>query len=115
MTVNSEFQYVQAAAVISRCDESAMLWADCSTNRAREALLEVDDAEPVQECLRLVAVRQAADGHIAEIEPDPDEDLESEMPPTAWKDAAAGCDDSGHDEILVGRGEGKKEHCSPPM
>ena len=31
MTVNSEFQYVQAAAVRSSCDESAMLWAVCST------------------------------------------------------------------------------------
>ncbi len=30
-TVNSEFQYVQAAAVKSQLDESAMLWAVCST------------------------------------------------------------------------------------
>ena len=32
MTVNSEFQYVQAAAVNSTCDESATRWAVCSKN-----------------------------------------------------------------------------------
>ena len=48
MTVNSEFQYVQAAAVISRCDESAMLLGRLLDEPAREVLLEVDDAEPVQ-------------------------------------------------------------------
>ncbi len=30
MTVNSEFQYVHAAAVNSQLDESAMRWAVCS-------------------------------------------------------------------------------------
>ena len=37
MTVNSEFQYVQAAAVSSRCDESAMRWAVCSKKWLRES------------------------------------------------------------------------------
>ena len=36
ITVNSEFQYVQAAAVSRRCDESAIRWAVCSTEVARE-------------------------------------------------------------------------------
>ena len=60
--MNSEFQYVQAAAVSSRCDESAIRWAVCSKNAAREALLEVDHAEAVDERLRRVAVGEAAHG-----------------------------------------------------
>ena len=57
MTVNSEFQYVHAAAVISRCDESAMLWAVCSTNRLVKCCSKSMTRKPFR--IAFVALRSA--------------------------------------------------------
>src|SRR5262249_40946935 len=67
---------------------------------ARDALLEVDDAEAVEDRLRLVSVREAPDELVREVEADPDADLEAEITPTAWEHAAARCHDGAHIDIL---------------
>src|SRR5262249_16700078 len=50
---------------------------------ARDALLEVDDAEAVQQGSRGVAVGKAPDALVREVEADPDQHLEAEVPPAA--------------------------------
>ena len=62
----------------------------------RDSLLEVDDAEAVDDRLRGFAVDEATHGLVAEIEAEPDHDLEPEIGPPAREDAAACCDDGGH-------------------
>ena len=69
---------------------------------AREPLLDVDHAEAVQHRLRGVAVGEAADALVGEVEADPDHDLEAEIDPAARQKTASGDDDCVHDAILAG-------------
>ena len=110
--MNSEFQYVQAAAVSRRFDESATRWAVCSKKWLVNALLEVDHAEAVDDRPRRVAVDDAAHAEVADVEADPQDDLEAEVPPAARENPASCCDDSSHRLILIRRA-GVTNH--PPM
>ncbi len=67
---------------------------------ARDPLLEVDDAEAVDDRLRRIAVDDAAHAEVADREADPQADLEAEVPPTTRENATTCCDDSAHTVIL---------------
>ena len=107
MTVNSEFQYVQAAAVSRRCDESAIRCAVCSKKWPVRLCSKSITRKPLRSAFA-GSGRRCRARLVAEVEPDPDHDLEPEVPIPARKNAAAGCHHCGHPLILVGRGGGSE-------
>ena len=97
MTVNSEFQYVHAAAVSSQLDESAMRWAVCSIRCGVIRCSKSMTRKPFDERLRGIAVGEAPDRLVAEVEAEPDQHLEAEIGPASREDPASGCGDGGHE------------------
>ncbi len=81
----------------------------------RDPLLERDHADAVHDRLRRIAVREAPDAEVAQIEADPDHELEPKIGPSAGKDAPAGCNDCGHAGILNTRVAATKMVVQPPM
>ena len=68
--------------------------------------------KPLTNAFGGIAVDEAPDGLVAEVEAEPDHDLEAEIGPAAREHTASGCDDGGHMPILVGLA-GVTNH--PPM
>src|SRR5439155_16866362 len=68
---------------------------------AREPLLEVDHPEAVDDRPRGVAIDEAPDAQVADVESDPEDDLEAEVPPATRENPASCCDDSSHSPILI--------------
>ena len=98
--MNSEFQYVGDA--LCRLLEQMV----------HRPLLEVDDANSVEDRFRRILVDDAPHGEVAEIEGKPDHDLAGKIGVSARQDTPSSCDDCGHIEILVGSAEAKHH---PPM
>ena len=73
----------------------------------RHPLLERDHTQPVPESLARGCVREVPDREVREVEPEPDDELDPEVPPTARQHTTSQRRDSLHGATLILRVTGR--------